>query len=48
MFTFNSSHLLFLRVSVVRLDQPDLLDSPDPLYVTASRHINKVLTLLKQ
>lgn len=40
---FDSSFLLFIRVSVVRLDQPDPLDSPDPLYVTASRHPKKVL-----
>lgn len=36
MTTFNSFHLLFLRVSAVRPDQPDPLDLPDPLYVTAS------------
>lgn len=48
MFKFNSSYLLFLRVSVVRLDHPDPLDSLDPLYVTSSRHPKKVPTLLRK
>lgn len=43
MFKFNSSYLLFLRVSVVRLDHPDPLDSLDPLYVTSSKQVHTLL-----